>query len=96
MTAEQIAAAKLWLRISTDALDEEIGQTVDACLLDLHNAGVVNTPWDDALIKQAVKLYCKAQFGYNADSDKFAKSYEYLKCALALSGDYSSDATKKA
>ena len=90
MTAEQIAAAKLWLRISTDALDEEIGQTVDACLLDLHNAGVVNTPWDDALIKQAVKLYCKAQFGYgnDGDGDKYAKAYEHLKCALALSGDY--------
>lgn len=88
MTAEQIAAAKLWLRISTDALDEEIGQTMDACLLDLHNAGVVNTPWDDALIKQAVKLYCKAQFGYGDGDDKYAKAYEYLKCALALRAYY--------
>ncbi len=87
MTAEQIANAKLWLRISTDAMDEEIGQTMDACLLDLHNAGVNAPQMASPLVQQAVKLYCKAQFGFGDDNDKFARAYEYLKCSLALSGD---------
>ncbi len=87
MTADQIAAAKLWLRITTDAMDDEIGQTVDAALLDLQNAGVVAPEWGNPLVQQAVKLYCKAQFGFGDDNDKFAKAYEHLKCALALSGD---------
>lgn len=87
MTAEQIATAKLWLRISTDAMDEEIGQTMDACLLDLHNAGVDAPLMTSPLVQQAVKLYCKAQFGFGDDNDKFARAYEYLKCSLALSGD---------
>lgn len=87
MTAEQIADAKLWLRISTDAMDEEIGQTMDACLLDLHNAGVNAPQMASPLVQQAVKLYCKAQFGFGDDNDKFARVYEYLKCSLALSGD---------
>lgn len=88
MTTEQIAAAKLWLRISTDAMDEEIGQTMDACLLDLHNAGVNAPQMTSPLVQQAVKLYCKAQFGYDDDSEKFSRAYEYLKNALALSGDF--------
>lgn len=87
MTAEQIADAKLWLRISTDAMDEEIGQTMDACLLDLHNAGVDAPQMASPLVQQAVKLYCKAQFGFGDDNDKFARAYECLKCSLALSGD---------
>ena len=89
MTSEYLRMARQWLRISTDALAEELDQTMEACLLDLHNAGV-NTPrMDSALIQQAVKLYCKAHFGYDSDSDKFAKAYEYLKCSLALSNDVS-------
>lgn len=87
MTAEQIAAAKLWMRISTDAMDEEIGQTMEACLLDLHNAGVNVPKMTSPLVLQAVKLYCKAQFGFGDENDKFARAYEYLKCSLALSND---------
>lgn len=87
MTAEQIATAKLWLRIGTDAFDEEIGQVMEACLLDLHNAGVDDLRMTNPLIQQAVKLYCKAQFGFGDDNNKFACAYECLKCSLALSDD---------
>ena len=83
-----VESAKKWIRLASSAYDEEIEQAVDACLLDLKNAGVERRPLEDALIQQAVKLYLKAQFGYNDADDKYQQSYEHLKKALALSGDY--------
>lgn len=88
MDAVLINQARTWLRITTDALDAELGQTLDAGVLDLQNAGVKDPDLTDPLVQQALKLYCKAQFGYDKDAEKFARSYEYLKCAMALSGDY--------
>ena len=44
---------------------------------------------EDRIIQQAIKLYCKANFGLdNKDSEKYKKSYESLKISLALCGDY--------
>lgn len=83
-----VVEARLWIRKSSDIFDDEIVQTMDSCLLDLKNAGVQKVDTDDALIKQALKLYLKAQFGYEEDSEKFARSYEHLKSSLSLSGDY--------
>lgn len=81
---------KLFLRVSSASADAEIQQTIDACLLDLRNAGVSSLDTDDPLIQQAVKLYCKAQFGFSADSEKYERAYEHLKASLSLSSDYSS------
>ena len=61
---------------------------MDACLIDLSNAGIVALSTDDAAIKQCLKLYLKSQFGYEEDAARFYRAYEHLKKALALSGDY--------
>lgn len=84
-------SAKTWLRISTDSLNEEIGQVIEACLIDLKNGGVVVVDADDKIIQQAVKLYLKAQFGYDQNAEKFSQAYEYLKASLALSGIYNEE-----
>lgn len=85
---ELLKAAKTWLRITTEAFDDEILQTIAAARLDLAAGGVVRIELGDELIQQAVKLYLKAQFGYIDGENKFAQAYEHLKAALALSGDY--------
>ena len=79
---------KLWLRITGTAMDSEVDQTIRAGLMDLRMAGVAFIDPQDSLIQQAVKLYCKAQFGYEADSAKFAAAYEHLKSALTLCNAY--------
>lgn len=82
---------KLALRISTDSFDEELRDLIDACKVDLKLSGVTNVNEDDSLIKRAIILYCKANFGLeNKDSEKYEKSYELLKQHLSLSGDYNS------
>lgn len=80
--------ARKWLRRTSTALDEEISQTVAACLLDMNNAGIVRIKGDDPLIQQAVKFYLKAGSGYDDHPERWEAAYERLKAALALSSDY--------
>ena len=82
---------KMWLRIQTDGLNEELSQLAEACRLDLLNSGVRNPDSSDPLIKQAVKLYCKAQFGYDDAAERFSRAYEALKASLSLSGEYNKE-----
>lgn len=92
ISSELIASARGWLRITTESRDDEIEQVLSACLIDLSNAGVVVIDTDDAAVQQCMKLYLKSQFGYDSNAGKFGEAYEHLKKALALSGDYNTEA----
>ena len=88
---ELIASARGWLRIATTSRDDEIRQTMEACLTDLSIGGTAVMDTTDPMIQQAMKLYLKSQFGYDTDAIKFGQAYEHLKFALALSGDYNAE-----
>lgn len=80
---------KLSLRIKSDAFNIEISEMIEAAKLDLSISGVEKINEDDPLIQQAIKTYCKANFGLdNKDSEKYQKSYNMLKEHLSLCGDY--------
>lgn len=50
---------------------------------------LVDVGYIDPLLKRAITLYCKANFGYdNPDAERFAESYHMLKIHLALSSEY--------
>ena len=77
---------------SNTAFDGELSDLIDACKSDLRHRGVVKISDDDPLIKQAVKLYCKGNFGYGgSDAEGYQKSYESLAVSLSLCGDYLED-----
>lgn len=78
------------LRISStsEKITEEIEDCIAACKADLKNDGIKVINETDKLIIRAVTLYCKAEFGYNNNADKFRQSYDTLKMRLALSGEY--------
>lgn len=84
---EKIRAA---LRISStsEKITEEINDCIEACKADLKNDGVKALDETDKLIIRAITLYCKAEFGFNNNSDKFRQSYDTLKMRLALSVEY--------
>lgn len=88
MAAVLLPEARIWVRKSSEALDSEIMQTIEAAFLDLSIAGIKNIDTGDALIKQAVKLYLKAQFGFNEESAKYEVAYEHVKAAMSLCSDY--------
>ena len=77
------------LRISTDKTDDEIEDLISACKLDLLMRGIKNIDEGEPLIFQAIKLYCKANYGLdNKDSEKYTKAYEGLRDSISLCGDY--------
>ena len=80
---------KIALRVKSDAFNLEIDGLIAACLADLRLAGVI-IPDDtgDSLIERAVILYCKGNYGFIEENERFLKAYDLLKCALCLAGDY--------
>lgn len=80
---------KLALRIKSNSLNDEIQELIQSAKLDLKISGVKKIDEADPLIAQAIKTYCKANFGLdNKDSEKYQKSYDMLKQHLSLCGDY--------
>lgn len=84
-----LESIKLALRIKSSAFDSEINDLIESAKLDLKMSGIVNLIETDPLIIQAVKTYCKANFGLdNKDSEKYQSSYNSLKYHLTLCDDY--------
>lgn len=79
---------KQTLRITSTAYNTEIGDLILAAKADLGICGLLTISETDALIKRAIILYCKANFGYNPDSGKLQASYESLRNHLSMSIDY--------
>lgn len=87
--ATLLTEVKEALRITTTRFDGEITTLILACKADLKLAGLSVLEATDPMIKRAIVLYSKANFGYdNPDSEKFQKSYDLLKMSLALASDY--------
>lgn len=81
------------LRLSNTAMDDEVLDLIESAKAELKNIGIniakVVDMEMDPLIKRAITLYCKANFGYdNSDAERFAECYKMLKIHLALSADY--------
>ena len=76
------------LRITNTAYDREVLDLIEAAKADLNipqiePAKIIDT---DPLIKRAIILYCKANFGLdNKDSEKYQKAYDNLVEKLSLS-----------
>ncbi len=87
---------KAALRVNDTDLDGEILDLIEAAKADLILSGVHESKVNDdtdPLIKRAITVYVKAHFGYDDMGERFAQSYESLKCHLALSTEYATGDT---
>lgn len=76
------------LRVSADALNEELADLITAAQMDLGIAGV-NVPTEfDALVSKAVITYCKMSFGLPEDYDRLKRSYDEQKAQLSTATGY--------
>lgn len=86
---------KVALRISNSFFDGEVNDLIAAAKKDLILSGILDTKANDdtdPLIKRAITVYCKANFGFdNPDANKLQQSYDSLKTSLVLSTDYTGD-----
>lgn len=71
--------------------DEEINELALACVKELENTGVYGDPATDALYYQAMVLYCKANFGYDENTERFQTAFEKLRDV----GDGGTDSGKR-
>jgi hypothetical protein len=84
------------LKFDDDSMDEDIQDTIDACISDMVLSGVSQTKAksDDTLILRAVKSFCKSEFSSDdKESQRYRDAYESLKIHLCLSKDYTGDLT---
>ncbi|MCD7736966.1 MAG: DNA-packaging protein [Lachnospiraceae bacterium] len=88
ITSDLVKTLRNFLRVKNESADTEIQALAEACLLHLEIAGVYITDLADPLAVQAVKLYCKAHFGYDSDTERFEQAYSSLRDSMALCGDY--------
>ena len=88
-TAATISAVKTSLRITVStAFDTEIGNLIDAALIDLGFAGVSNTDVTDPIVLRAVTTYCRVNFGSPDDYDRLKASYDEQKAQLGTATGY--------
>lgn len=85
-----ITKVKLALRITTDDFDNEIADLIDACLLDLGIAGVVEDDITDPLIIRAICTYCKMNFGEPDSYELLKRSYDEQKAQMGMASGYTS------
>ena len=79
--------AKTALRLSTTALDSEISDEIDACLLRLHLAGAEGAD-EDPLVKDAVRSYVRWQHDFCGRGEEWKTCFEEIRDAMGLADDY--------
>lgn len=87
MKEELLEKLRKRIRVVSDSSDEEITDLVESCKKELRIAGVYGNEGDPTYY-QAIVLYCKANYGYDEDTERFRKAFEALRDAMSLSGDY--------
>lgn len=96
ISEQYVFSIRRYLRINHTHFDAEITDLIGAARADLLLGGIkavkVNDE-SDALIKRAIVVYVKAEFGLdNADGEKYRESYNMLKRHLMLSSEYIEEA----
>ena len=83
---------KVSLRVTSGVFDSEVRGLVEAARFDMERAGVdpsllaldpISEDLENEFVKQAVRCYAKAHFGYdNPEADRFDESYRRIVCDL--------------
>ncbi|MGI5873533.1 MAG: phage head-tail connector protein [Bacillota bacterium] len=88
----QIDDVKAALRLKSTAYDEtELSLLIAAAVADLERVGIAYAE-EDPLCRHAVVFYCKANFGFADDQEKWAAAYAALRDAMTLSAAYTDPA----
>lgn len=97
MTSQEQALldkVKISLRISHTALDEDVLDSIHACLADLQGCGVRPDKTDiqqelDPLILNAVKIYCREAYTDDpVKATRYREGYDNLKSFLQMAEGY--------
>ncbi len=86
---------KLALRKTAAVFNDEVADYINSAIADLRLVGISvpevgssDTTTGDPLLDRAIILYAKSEDNFGGEGDRYRKAYDYLKCALSLSGDH--------
>ena len=79
---------KLDLRFTHSKLDSDIQDNINACLADLRRVGVATIDELDPHIIKCVKLYCRWQYNFEDQADRYRDAYKALRNGLSLHTGY--------
>lgn len=79
------------VRVRSADAEFELEGLVASCKKEMEVAGIYGDE-TDPLYRQAIRLYCKAHYGYDEDTERFQAAFGSLRDAMALSGDYIKEA----
>lgn len=80
--AEVLTAVKLAMAITSTAYDAELTDLIEAATEDMESNGINAADLiedGNALVLQAIKTYCRANFQSPADYDRLVASYDAQK-----------------
>lgn len=86
-----VIEARKAVRLTSDAMDDELEALIHAGAADLRTAGVIEpeTSADISLYDQALRMYLRAHFEPDApEAPKCLEIYRDLKEAMSLCDDY--------
>lgn len=83
-----LETAKMALRVTTDAYDDEIASLIESAQLDMNVAGVEVPEALDGIINTAVVTYVKLHFGDPDNYDRLKASYDEQKAQLVTCTGY--------
>lgn len=89
--SELVNIIKTSLRISSSALDAEILRHIQACTAELQRVGIIADE-SNPLIISAVELYCKWQYDYLGQAERFCAAFSSLRDALSLTVSFTKEA----
>ena len=81
---------KLDLRVAHNEMDSDILDNIDAALSDMERAGVIKIDKTDTLTVRAVKHFCRWQYNFEGEGDRYRQMYENLVSAMSLHERYRS------
>lgn len=79
------------LRINHGEFDNEVELLIDSCKQELRLSGIMipNNFYDDPMLKHAIIVYCKSNFGFdNSEAERLNRSYESIKSFLTTNEQY--------
>lgn len=81
------------LRIDEPDHDDELKDLILAAKREIIEAGAspLKVVDEDELIRRACIIYCKANFGYDDEKERFVKSFERMLIKLSLLASYKDD-----
>lgn len=85
-----LAAVKTSLRITSDLFDDDLTELIETCKADMTVKGVEVIDESNMLTRQAIKLYCRANFanGDVKERELYNDRYTKLVGAMALCSLY--------